>query len=552
VRPPWADAPNAIYDPAVPRRPHPETLLFWALLVLHLLPIWIFPFIPTQDGPGHQAVTAILRQYGLPEAGLLRQYYLLNREALPNWLIFFLMGRALGFLAVPLAEKAVLTAYVVLLPLAARHALRAIDPRAGFLAVMVFPFVYNYLFNMGFFNFCWSLAAFLFAVGYWLRHAERMGPGRTAVLALLMLWVYFCHPVTLAVTVAVLLTLAGWRMLLDLRAAPGRPAPRELWGHFRHRLLAPALACVPPLVLIAAFLGRRTGARITMMPMWVKLKQLAGLYSLSSLTRGTIPLAILLAFLFYGLAALCRRERRGLPPQTADGFLIATAVLTVVYFAAPSELAGGGFINQRLVLFPFLTLLLWLGTFEHPARRRLRVQIAAAGLALAFLGLVLWKYAELDRALSEIVATADAVAPDHTLVFLSYAHRGDGSGGDLVYRTEPFLHVGGYIAVRKRLVDLSLYEANEDYFPLLFRPSLNPYLYMSNGPLGIEKVPPEVDLLGYPRRTGGRIDYVLLWGLRDDQRGDPEVRGVLDQLAAGYSLVERSPSGRVLLYRARS
>ncbi|HET9211942.1 MAG TPA: hypothetical protein VFR03_16170 [Thermoanaerobaculia bacterium] len=538
--------------PAVPaRRPSPETVLFWALLALHLLPVWLFSYTPTQDGPGHQALTAILRQYALPEAGLLRQYYLPNREALPNWLIFFLMGRVLGFVAVPVAEKIVLTAYVLLLPLSARYALRAIDPKAGFLAVLAFPFVYNYLFNMGFFNFCWSLAAFFFTTGYWLRNAGRMGPARTAVLALLVLWVYFCHPVTLAVAVAVLLTLAGWRMLLDLRAAPGRPAAVELWGSFRHWLLAPALACLPPLALMAAFVGRRTGARITMLPMAVKLRQLAGLYSLSSLTRWTVPLAILLACLFYWLAALCLRKRRGLTLQTGDGFLLATAVLTVVHFAAPSELAGGGFINQRLVLFPFLTLLLWLGTFEHPARRRLRVQIAAAGIALAFLGLMLWKYAEIDRLLSEIVATADAVAPDHTLLFLSFSHRGDVGGGDLAYRTAPFLHAGGYVAARRRLVDLSLYEANEDYFPLLFRPSLNPYRYLSNGPLGIEQDPPEADILSYPRRTGGRVDYVLLWGLRNERRGEPKVRAILDQLAAGFDLVERSPSGRVLLYRAR-
>jgi hypothetical protein len=527
-------------------------VLFWALLALHLLPVWIFPFTPTQDGPGHQAVTAILRQYDLPGAGLLRQYYLPNREALPNWLIFFLMGRVLGFVAVPVAEKIVLTAYVLLLPLSARYALRAVDPRSGFLALLAFPFVYNYLFNMGFFNFCWSLAAFLFATGYWLQHAERMGPGRTAVLALLVLWVYFCHPVTLAVTVAVLLTLAGWRMLLDLRVAPGRPSPLELWRGFRRRLLAPALACLPALLLMAAFVGRRTGARISMLPMWVKLKQLAGLYSLASLSRWTIPLAILLALLFYRLAALCLRQRQGLPLQTGDGLLLATAILIVVHFAAPSQLAGGGFINQRTVLYPFLTLLLWLSTFEHPERRRRRIQAAAAGIALAFLGLVLWKYAEIDRALSEIVAAADAVAPDHTLLFLCYSHQGDGRGGELAFRTEPFLHAGGYVAARKRLVDLSLYEANEDYFPLLFRPALNPYTYLASVTLGIETEPPEVDLPGYSRRTGGRIDYVLLWGLRDARRDEPEVRAVLDQLAAGYDLVERSPGGRVLLYHIRA
>ena len=112
-------------------RPTRETLLFWGLLALHLLPIWIFPFLPTQDGPGHQAVAFILRQYDHPAAGLLRQYYLPNQEALPNWFIFFLMGRVLGFVSVPVAEKILLTAYVLLLPLAARYALRAIDPGPG-------------------------------------------------------------------------------------------------------------------------------------------------------------------------------------------------------------------------------------------------------------------------------------------------------------------------------------------------------------------------------------------------------------------------------------
>jgi hypothetical protein len=534
------------------RRPDRETVLFWVLLALHLLPIWIFPFVPTQDGPGHQALTSILRQYGQPGSGLLRQYYLLNQGALPNWFIFFLMGRVLGFVAVPMAEKILLTAYVFLLPLSARYALRAIDPRAGFLAVLAFPFLYNFMFNMGFFNFCFSLAAFLFATGYWLKSAERMGPRRTAVLALLMLWVYFCHPVTLVTTVATLLTLAGWRMLLDLLAAPDRRfAPAALWRGFRRRLLPPVLACLPPLILTASFVGSRRGFPVVMLPMGVKLKHLAGLYSLASLSVWTIPLALALAVLFYVVAALCLRARRGLPLQAGDGLLLAEAVLAVAFFAAPTQLSGGGFINHRLLLFPFLALILWFATFEHPARRRLGIQIAASGIALAFLGLFLWKYAQIDRELGRIVAAGDAIEPDHTVLFLSYAHQGeDAEGGKLAFRTWPFVHAGGYLAARKRLVDLSLYEANENYFPLYYRPALNPYLRLGAPPLGIESHPPDVDLPGY-RRTGGSVDYVLLWGLRDDLRGDPRVRKVLDQLAAGYDLVHRERDGRVLLYRLR-
>ena len=534
-------------------RPTRETLLFWALLALHLLPIWIFPFIPTQDGPGHQAVAFILRQYDHPAAGLLRQYYLPNQEALPNWFIFFLMGRVLGFVSVPVAEKILLTAYVLLLPLAARYALRAIDPRAGFLAVLAFPFLYNFMFNMGFFNFCFSLAAFFFAVGYWLKHAERMGPGRTAVLALLVLWVYFCHPVTLVVTVAALLTLAGWRMLLDLLAAPERRfAPAALWRGFRRWLLAPALACLPPLILIASFVLSRSGSRIEMLPMWVKIKHLAGLYSLVSLSTWTIPLAIALAFLFYAMAALCLRARWGRPLQAGDGLLLAVAVLAVAFFAAPSQLSGGGFVNHRLLLFPFLTLDPLVRHLRAPRPPAARHPDRGGGDRPRLprpvrLGVPPDRPPPLrDRGRGRLHR-----AGPHLPLPLLRAPGGGRKGGEATFRTWPFVHAGGYIAARKRLVDLSLYEANENYFPLYYRPALNPFLHLTPGPLGIESRPPEVDLLGYPRRTGGSVDYVLLWGLRDELRADPKVRAVQDQLAAAYDLIHRTRDGRVLLYKRR-
>jgi hypothetical protein len=515
------------------------------------MPIWSFAFIPTQDGPGHQAVAAIQRQYDQPEAGLLREYYLPNREALPNWFIFFLMSRGLGFVSVPMTERILLTAYVLLLPLSVRYALKAIDQRATFLAVLSFPFLYNYMFQMGFFNFCSSLPAFFFALGYWLKSPERIKPPRIAGLALLILWVYFCHPVTLVVTVAALLTLAGWRMLLD----------RPLLPAFRKWLLGPVIACLPALALMVSFVGRRTGARITMLPMWVKIKHLAGLFSLASVSPWTIPLAAALALLFYAIAFLCLRERgrrssvpASVPavPAAEDGLLLAVGVLALAYFTAPSELSGGGFINHRLNLFPFLALILWFGTFDHPVVRMRWIQAAAAGIAVAFLGLFAWKYAQINEGMAEIVAAGERVESDHTLLFLSYAHKGERpEGGRLVFRTDPFVHAGGYIAARKRLVDLSLYEANEDYFPIYYAPGLNPYKRLATVKLGIETEPPRVDLLGYPKRTGGRIDYVLLWGLRDERRNEPAVNETLRQLAAAYELIYVSPEERVRLFRLR-
>src|SRR6185295_15449416 len=187
-----------------------------------------------------------------------------------------------------------LTAYVLLLPLSVRYALKAIDRRAVFLSVLSFPFLYNFLFQMGFFNFCFSLAAFFFSLGFWLRNQERMTPVRIAILALLVLWVYFCHPVTLVMTVVALLALAGWRM------------PKT---GSRRWLLGPVLASLPALVLMISFVGRRAGATISMLPLWAKVKHLGGLYSLASVSPWTILLAASLALLFFIVAFVCLRAR---------------------------------------------------------------------------------------------------------------------------------------------------------------------------------------------------------------------------------------------------
>lgn len=523
---------------APPRRLSGEPLLFIILLALHLALLWAFSFIPTQDGPGHQAVAFILRQYDHPDAGLLRQYYLPNGEALPNWFIFFLMSRVLSFVSVPLAEKILLTAYVLLLPLSVRYALKSIDRRAAFLSVLSFPFLYNFLFQMGFFNFCFSLAAFFFSLGFWLRHQERMTPARIGILALLILWVYFCHPVTLVITVVALLTLAAWRTLKT-----------GSW----HWLLGPLLACLPALVLMISFVGRRAGATVSMLPLWAKVKHLAGLYSLASVSRWTILLAAALALLFFVVALVCLRARRWRPFEPEDGLLWVALIFALIFFAAPSELAGGGFINHRLNLFPFLALILWFGTFDHPAWRRRAIQTAAAGIALGFLGVFAWMYARIDADLAEIAAAGEHVEADHTLLFLSFAHRGEQlEGRPLIFRTEPYVHAGGYIAARKRLVDLSLYEASENYFPIYFEPRLDPFRHLAAVPLGIETEPPRVDLLGYPKRTGGQVDYVLIWGLREDRRSEPAVAETLRQLAVGYEEIWRSEDGRVALYRVAS
>lgn len=510
-----------------------ETLLFAALIVFHLLPIWMLPLAPTQDGPAHLSMAHALRQYDEPEGLHLREYFVRNEEAIPNRFVFFLLSDVLRSLSLPVAEKVLLSAYVILLPLSMRYALR---PRSRFLAFLSFPFIYNFLLNMGFYNFCFSLPAFLFSVGFWLRHRGRLGIGRTAILALLVLWTYFCHPVTLAVLVGTLLTLASWRTL-RLRSLKGLLP-----------LLAVSAASAPAVVLLLSFLQDRMGGRVSDMTMMAKARQLAGLYSLVSLDTRLVVFSIALSALLglLAFAALSRRLRRPrryrlLP---GDGLLFACLFLVGIYFAAPNEMGQGGFVTHRLNLFPFLLLILWLGTFSFPEEIRIAIRSAGAAVSLGFLAAMFSIWAGLGAYLSDILTAAPHLRPGRTLLTLSFSNAGedeDGSGDDLTFRTWPFVHAGSHLAARVPLVDLALYEAHENYFPLTYRPQRDPFVHLARDPLDLEAQPPRVNLGRYP----WRIDYVLLVWPTADERGAQDVRR---QLGA-YERVHVSPEGLAELWR---
>jgi hypothetical protein len=59
-------------------------------------------------------------------------------------------------------------------------------------------------------------------------------------------------------------------------------------------------------------------------------------------------------------------------------------------------------------------------------------------------------------------------------------------------------------------------------------------------------------ILSYPQRTGGRTDYVLVWGVRDRDRNKEIPRSIFKQLQEGYDLIYTSPQrGLTQLYRRK-
>ncbi|HEX5272281.1 MAG TPA: hypothetical protein VFW33_17410 [Gemmataceae bacterium] len=521
----------------------PDRLLFLALLVLHVVPLWAFPYFPSQDGPAHLENATILRDYHSPDRSLLPRFYTLSDRFHPNWFGHLALLGLMTVMPPLVAEKVLLTGYVVLLPLGLRYALDGVRAGAGWLAVLAFPLLHHFLYHMGFYNFVWSLALFGFVVGYYLRHHERFGVRETLTLAALAALTYFCHPVGLAVAM----------MAVGLLALAWRPAHLTL----RRRLLGPALAFVPVVALGAAFVGRQGGGAVwrhTLLSLLDDLRHLEMLVSYLNLER------LFTGLYFWGLAALTavvlwvRWRSRAF--GRADWLLAVAGLTFASYLAAPTELSGGGFVEPRLALLGLLALILWLGTFPFGPWLKRTVQVVGALLALALLGLHVSAYAAFNDYLAEYMSAEPYLEANRTLLPLPFAH-GLHTGDPRLDNAKVgvFRHAAGYLAARAGVIDLENYEGHSGYFPVDYRPEVDPFVQMNpqhaGQDVGLQAEPPDVDFLKYTERTGLPVDYVLLWDVRPALRDTPAGRAIFEQLADRYELIHTSPRGMMQLYRRK-
>jgi len=219
-----------------------------------------------------------------------------------------------------------------------------------------------------------------------------------------------------------------------------------------------------------------------------------------------------------------------------DVLLLVPIGLVGIYFRSYDARALHFYIPHRVMLYAFLTLILWLA--GQPLTRRVKWAVVplAAGTALAFVASHALKYREFAPQLNEFVSAGDRIEPNSTFLPLIFSPRGRTADARVSsIDVAPFYMASGYIAARRDAVDLRNYEGNTDHFPVRFRDELNPYKHLAVGD-GLNEVPPKVDIEGY-RKRGGEVDYVIVWGLEDVFRDNEGTQALYRQLEKGYKRV---------------
>ena len=134
------------------------------------------------------------------------------------------------------AERLLLGAYAVLLPVSLKYAMRGVSERTGGIEYLGLPVVFNSHVHGGFFNFLLGLAGFLCAFGLWLRLRGRpVDSGSVLGMTGVLTAVYCCHPVPLIevwIAAVALLAFDAARRL-DSVASDARLLVPGLWKEAR-------------------------------------------------------------------------------------------------------------------------------------------------------------------------------------------------------------------------------------------------------------------------------------------------------------------------------
>lgn len=468
---------------------------FVVICILHTIPILNRGYFPTLDGPAHLYNAQLIQYLLAGDAELVNQFTQFNPIPVPNWIGHFLL---LAFdLVFPawMAEKLLLLLYLLGLPLAFRYMARQLTTTNTLLIYLVFPFVWSYMFFLGFYNFILGQVLFFLVLGFWIKVHRTLTNKQVIALGALFLLTYFSHLlIFFLLGVCIFLHLLAQVVLITEKRAS-----------LLNRIAKLSIASLPAIALAVNYLFQGaeetayTHYSLSQKWEWIEqIRAIVGLHSDEIVFTNKIYF-IILFLLLLALSLLSSRLVKKKKLAATDLTILAATLpiaFSLGYLYLPDSDGQAGYISLRLLHFLFLTLILWLCT--QPIPKWMQVLTASATLVSSFFLLNYYneQYLSKKELASELQELGQFVADNSTV--LPVKRHGDWTVD----------HAHHYALVDKRSVALLNYECDNPFYPLIWKETEIPQNLLGKFHL-------EQSCLYWKNNRRGRertIDYVLVVG----------------------------------------
>jgi hypothetical protein len=461
--------------PTIESNPRRELTLGLIALVGSLAPaIAAIAFIPeftTQDGPAHLYNARILNA-SLGPASPFAGTFEVAWQPLPNWAGHLTTMAALAVLPADQAGRAMTALTLIVLAASIVWLRWSVAGSKGLATASVLATLLglNVTWLLGFTSFLLGAALMPATLAVWWGGREWFGPGRAAWLSILLVLGYFCHPISLGLTVVGLVVLAiftpgmervrraSWTMLAGIPLIPLGLAYRALtrsgggleptWTHLAANPWSPRswlsqLGWADPISLAAK----------TFRP-----------FDASSWSLNAAVSPVFWAIAGLGLLAISSGWKRS---DDRRGWLILAGLLLGGGLAGPDTFGArhGHYLPQRVALLGLVALVPWLDLGAN--RWSSRTGSAMLGFALLIQSAFVWDYAlDCRDRLGQFVKAAKAMGSKKRVGTLLVGIKGR-------FRSNPLMHADCQFGVATDDVVWSNYETAHYYFPVKIRPGLD-------------------------------------------------------------------------------
>ena len=166
-------------------------LIWIALTLVALVPVWNQRLLPQLDTPNHLALVRGWHSYHDP-AYKISNYYNLRVRPVPYFLFYLTIHLLLYVFKIEIANKIFLSAYIILFPLSVLALARALK-RSPWLALSSFILVFNQNWIYGFSSYLMGTALMFFALASLIRWLDGGQPRTLVFLGLSTILAYFGH-----------------------------------------------------------------------------------------------------------------------------------------------------------------------------------------------------------------------------------------------------------------------------------------------------------------------------------------------------------------------
>jgi hypothetical protein len=429
--------------------------MFAILLLLHVGFVFMMPVFPSQDGPVHLYYADVLTRLwqGTDAYG---GFFTIQRLAPPYALATYLLAVLYVLVPAILAEKILISLYVLAFCLGFRWLTHSVNSRSHVASLLAFPFVLHNLLFLGFYNYSFGIAATFFVCGFWLRYHDDLTWRRSAVFAAAALVLLFTHPVTLAVTLMFLAVHLGCSAMLTVLSSPEpfRAALVQIPARYSRQLLhvlgASCLLFYPALFVTPGAVTHPVFA------LWQIRKQVTRLIEMTPLTpilRTPYQTVLLVTALLALLLALkgIRQQKTGWWSSRAFPTLIFAASCTVVFILAPDSMNNSALFDDR---FPIFSVTFTAAAAAAATLTRRQAAVVASGVLGACVFLLYQQSDVLKPVFADAAMVTNVQPAPAGLRAVIVSDRGPGQVADLNFC--PYMWMGVHYVRRSEAVLLNI------------------------------------------------------------------------------------------------